>query len=136
MKTFIVYNLKCAVVATLISLAFASQAFAVLRPLFPAKPAPPFNGELIIIGNDLLLGLQKDAPSITRVRHHSQCLEAVRWPPRSSREPGFYFSMQAGRQRFRLAVLRGEKRLKKIVSAALTLSRDHPARLSRRLVPP
>jgi len=56
MKTFIVYNLKCAVVATLISLAFASQAFAVLRPLFPAKPAPPFNGELIIIGDDLLLG--------------------------------------------------------------------------------
>jgi hypothetical protein len=30
----------------------------------------------------LLLGLQKDAPSITRVRHHSQCLEAVLWPPR------------------------------------------------------
>ena len=56
MKTFIVYNLKCAVVATLISLAFASQAFAVLRPLFPAKPAPPFNGELIIIGDDSVMG--------------------------------------------------------------------------------
>src|SRR5437763_16978196 len=56
MKIFIVYNLKCAVVATLISLAFASQAFAVLRPLVPAKPAPPFNGELIIIGDDSVMG--------------------------------------------------------------------------------
>jgi len=68
MKIFIVYNLKCAVVATLISLAFASQAFAVLRPLFPAKPAPPFNGELIIIGDDLLLGSAERCP----LHHPSQ----------------------------------------------------------------
>jgi hypothetical protein len=44
--------MKCAVVSALISIAFVSQAFAVLRPLVPAKPAPPFNRELIIIGDD------------------------------------------------------------------------------------
>ena len=46
--------MKRAVVSTLISLAFISQAFAVLRPLFPIKPAAPFNGEVIVI-DDLVL---------------------------------------------------------------------------------
>jgi hypothetical protein len=55
-------KMKCAVVSTLISLAFVSQAFAVLRPLFPAKPAAPFNGELIIIGDELVLGSAKKSP--------------------------------------------------------------------------
>jgi hypothetical protein len=48
-------KMNCAVVSTLISLAFVSQAFAVLRPPFPIKPAAPSNGELIIIGDDLVL---------------------------------------------------------------------------------
>ena len=48
-------KMKCAVVSTLISLAFVSQAFAVLRPLFPIKPSAPFNGELIVIGDELVL---------------------------------------------------------------------------------
>jgi hypothetical protein len=47
--------MKCAVVSTLISLAVVSQAFAMLRPLFPIKPAAPFNDELIVIGDDLVL---------------------------------------------------------------------------------
>ena len=55
MKTVTATKMKCAVVSTLISLAFVSQAFAVLRPLFPIKPAAPFNGELIVIGDDLVL---------------------------------------------------------------------------------
>jgi hypothetical protein len=46
---------KCAVASTLISLVFLSQASAVLRPLFPIKPAAPSNGELIIIGDDFVL---------------------------------------------------------------------------------
>jgi hypothetical protein len=46
---------KCAVVAILIALAFASQASAVLRPLFPIKPSAPFNGEFIVIGDHLVL---------------------------------------------------------------------------------
>ncbi len=48
-------KMKCAVAALLIALAFASQVFAVLRPLFPVKPAAPFNGELIVIGDDMVL---------------------------------------------------------------------------------
>ena len=55
MKTVTATKMKCAVVFILISLAFVSQAFAVLRPLFPIKPAAPFNGELIVIGDDLVL---------------------------------------------------------------------------------
>jgi hypothetical protein len=55
MKTVTATKMKCAVVSALISLAFVSQAFAVLRPLFPIKPAAPFSGELIVIGDDLVL---------------------------------------------------------------------------------
>ena len=52
-------KMKCAVVATLISLVFVSQASAVLRPLFPIKPSAPFNGELIVIGDELVLRSDK-----------------------------------------------------------------------------
>ncbi|PYK15925.1 MAG: hypothetical protein DME55_12965 [Verrucomicrobia bacterium] len=45
-------DMKCAVVFILVSIAFVSQTFAVLRPLFPAKPAPPFSGEVITTGDD------------------------------------------------------------------------------------
>jgi len=50
---------KCAVASTLISLVFLSQASAVLRPLFPIKPSAPFNGELIVIGDELVLRSDK-----------------------------------------------------------------------------
>ena len=53
---------KCAAVAILIALAFASQASAVLRPLFPVKPAAPFNGEVIVIGDDFVLRPAKKPP--------------------------------------------------------------------------
>jgi hypothetical protein len=46
--------MKFALLSALISLVFVSQAFAVLRPLFPAKPTPPFNGELIM-ADDLMV---------------------------------------------------------------------------------
>ena len=55
MKLFLATKMKCAVVSALISIAFVSQAFSVLRPLVPVKPAPPFNGELIIIGDDSVI---------------------------------------------------------------------------------
>ena len=45
-------DMKCAAVFVIVSIAFVSQTFAVLRPLFPAKPAPPFSGEVITIGDD------------------------------------------------------------------------------------
>ena len=55
MKPVFTTQMKCAVVSAFVSLAFVSQAFPVLRPLFPIKPAAPFNGELIVIGDDLVL---------------------------------------------------------------------------------
>ena len=55
MKPVFTTQMKCAVVSAFVSLTFVSQAFAVLRPLFPVKPAAPFNGELIVIGDDLVL---------------------------------------------------------------------------------
>ena len=61
MNLFLTTKMMCAVVSALISIAFVSQAFAVLRPLIPAKPAPPFNGELIIIGDDSVMGVQENA---------------------------------------------------------------------------
>ena len=56
MKLFLATKMKYAVVSALISIAFVSQTFAVLRPLVPAKPAPPSNGELLIIGDDSVMG--------------------------------------------------------------------------------
>jgi hypothetical protein len=59
LKVFTPVKMKCAVVFALTSLAFVSPAFAVLRPLFPAKPTPPFSGEVIVIGDDLVLEFKK-----------------------------------------------------------------------------
>jgi hypothetical protein len=36
----------------LLSLAFAAQAFAIIRPPYPAKPMPPYHGSFIVIGDD------------------------------------------------------------------------------------
>ena len=54
--------MKCAVAPALISLAFVSQGFALLRPLFPVKAAPPFSDEAIVIGDDFVRGSAKEAP--------------------------------------------------------------------------
>jgi hypothetical protein len=61
---------KCAVVAILIALAFASQASAVLRPLFPIKPSAPFSGEVIVIGDDFVLRPAKKPPMHPPVQAH------------------------------------------------------------------
>jgi len=61
---------KCAVASTLISLVFLSQASAVLRPLFPIKPSAPFNGELIVIGDELVLRPAKKPPMHPPVQAH------------------------------------------------------------------
>ena len=61
---------KCAVTAILISLVFVSQASAVLRPLFPIKPSAPFNGELIVIGDDFVLRSTKKPLMHHRVQPH------------------------------------------------------------------
>jgi hypothetical protein len=73
-------KMKCAAFAILISLMFASQAFAVLRPLFPVKPGAPFNGELIVIGDDLVLRSAKKDLMHHRGTHSSQCVDSRLWP--------------------------------------------------------
>lgn len=55
MKPAFTTKMKCAVVSAFVSLTFLSQASAVLRPLFPVKPAAPFNDELIAVGDELVL---------------------------------------------------------------------------------
>ena len=64
MKPVFTTQMKCAVVSAFVSLAFVSQAFAVLRPLFPIKPAAPTNGELIVIGDELVLRSAKKPPML------------------------------------------------------------------------
>jgi hypothetical protein len=55
-----------------------------LRPLFPAKPAPPFRGEAIVIGDDLVRGSAKEA-AITLPREGlHQCRDPVRIAASSS----------------------------------------------------
>ena len=61
---------KCAIALTLISLVFASQASAVLRPLFPIKPSAPSNGELVVIGDELVLRPAKKPPMHSPVQAH------------------------------------------------------------------
>jgi hypothetical protein len=63
-KVFFARKMKCAAALILVSIALLSQAFAVLRPLFPVKAAPPFSGEVIVIGDDLSLGSAKEGPVI------------------------------------------------------------------------
>jgi hypothetical protein len=48
-------KMKCAALSAVIFLMFVSQTFALLRPLFPAKPTAPLNGELVL-GDDLSVG--------------------------------------------------------------------------------
>jgi len=56
-------NMKCAAVLIFVSLVLVSQAFAVLRPLYPVKAAPPFRGDVIAIGNDTLRNLPDRIPA-------------------------------------------------------------------------
>jgi hypothetical protein len=70
MKPVFTTKMKCAVVSAFVSLTFVSQAFAVLRPLFPIKPAAPFNGELIVIGDDFVLRSTKKPPMHQPVQAH------------------------------------------------------------------
>ena len=36
----------------LLSLAFAAQGFAIIRPPYPVKAMPPYHGHFILIGDD------------------------------------------------------------------------------------
>jgi hypothetical protein len=54
--------MKCAAAYVLVSLALLSQAFAVLRPLFPVKAAPPCGEQVIVIGDDLVRRSAQETP--------------------------------------------------------------------------
>ena len=43
--------MKCS--AIFVSLALASQTFAVLRPQVPVKAMPPFNSDMIVRGDEI-----------------------------------------------------------------------------------
>ena len=70
MKPVFTTKMKCVVVSAFVSLAFVSQAFAVLRPLFPIKPTAPSDGELIVIGDDFVLRSTKKPPMHQPVQAH------------------------------------------------------------------
>jgi len=53
-------NMKCAAVFIFVSLVLASEGLGVLRPRFPIKPMPPFQGDTIVIGDDI--AFPKTAP--------------------------------------------------------------------------
>jgi hypothetical protein len=55
MKRVIPTKMKCSVICAFLLVELVSQASAVLRPLFPFKPAPPSNGELIVTEDELAL---------------------------------------------------------------------------------
>jgi hypothetical protein len=55
--------MKCAAATVIVFIAFASQAFAVFRPLFPAKAAPPFGAEAIVVKNGSVQYPTKQAPA-------------------------------------------------------------------------
>jgi len=71
-------KIRCIVVFAFISLAFVSQALAVLRPPFPATPAPPFEGEIIIIEDHLVPDSAEKRPS----HHWNQATAASPWTER------------------------------------------------------
>jgi hypothetical protein len=54
-KVVLTMQIKCALVSAFVLLALVSQTSAVLRPLFPIKPVAPTNGEVIVIGDELVL---------------------------------------------------------------------------------
>ena len=63
MKPTVITQLKCVVVSGFVLLAFASETFAVLRPLFPIKPTAPVGGEYVVVGDELVLRPAKKAPA-------------------------------------------------------------------------
>jgi len=45
-------NMKTFALGVLLSLVLVAQGFAIIRPPYPAKPMPPYQGRFIIIGDD------------------------------------------------------------------------------------
>jgi hypothetical protein len=52
-------DMKSAALVIVLSLAIVTQASAILRPRFPAKPRPPFRGQIIVIEDDSIQSPRK-----------------------------------------------------------------------------
>jgi len=59
--------MKRAAVCSFLIVALAAQASAVLRPLYPVKPTPPFRGEVIVTREGLALNTTEQPAKITGV---------------------------------------------------------------------
>src|SRR4029453_5377079 len=80
LKTFFAADMKCAAVFIFLSVTLASQALAVLRPLFPAKPSPPYSGEAsYLCGSDARNSPRIVIPELVRPQRNS--------PPRRASGP-------------------------------------------------
>lgn len=53
-------------VALVVSMAIASPAFAVMRPRYPVKPSPPFQGRIIFIEDDSARSSLQNSPAVAR----------------------------------------------------------------------
>ena len=70
MKPAVLTQLKCVVVSGFVLFTFATQGLAVLRPLFPIKPAAPVDGEYTVVGDEVVLRPAKKAPAHHRGQAH------------------------------------------------------------------
>jgi len=45
-------NMKTFALGVLLSLVLVAQGFAIIRPPYPVKPMPPYQGRFIVVGDD------------------------------------------------------------------------------------
>jgi hypothetical protein len=57
-------NMKRVVIGLFLMLALSSHAFAIIRSPYPVKPAPPYRGQFIVIGDDSIVAPADSASGI------------------------------------------------------------------------
>jgi hypothetical protein len=56
-------KMKTLALGALLSLVFVAQGFAIIRPPYPVKPMPPYQGRFIVIGDDAKTGTAAKSPN-------------------------------------------------------------------------
>lgn len=54
--------MKTFALGVLLSLVLLAQAFAIIRPPYPVKPTPPYQGRFIVISDDAKTGTADKSP--------------------------------------------------------------------------
>jgi len=54
--------MKTFALGVLLGLALTAQGFAIIRPPYPVKPTPPYQGRFIVIGDDAKSGTASKSP--------------------------------------------------------------------------